>query len=64
MLSELHKLDLNFCKKQYYKIDFLHWIVVPRLSGGWQQTYSTKTRLAGCANAQSMYTQFSMVLVH
>jgi hypothetical protein len=27
---------------------------VPKLSRGWQHNYPTKTRLAGCANEQSM----------
>jgi hypothetical protein len=35
---------------------------VPQLSGGWQHNYSTKTRQAGCANEQSMYSLLSLIL--
>jgi hypothetical protein len=34
----------------------LRLIVVPQLSVGWQQNYSTKTRQAGGANEQSIYS--------
>jgi hypothetical protein len=34
MLSELHNLNLKLCSKQYNKIDLLHLIVAPQLSGG------------------------------
>jgi hypothetical protein len=33
-ISELNKLDVKLCSKQYYKIDLIHWIAVSRLSGG------------------------------
>jgi hypothetical protein len=46
--------------KQYYKIDFLHQIVAPQLSGGWQNNYSNKTRQAGIANQQSIDYLMSM----
>jgi hypothetical protein len=46
--SELHSLNLKLWSKQYNKIDLLHLIVVPQLSGGLQHNYSTKTRQAGC----------------
>ncbi len=42
ILSELHKLYLKFCGTEHYKIDILHWIVTPQLSGGQQHDYSTK----------------------
>jgi hypothetical protein len=54
-------LNLKLCSKQHNKIDLLHLIVVPQLSGGWQHKYSTKTLQAGCANEQSMYSLMSMV---
>jgi hypothetical protein len=34
--------------------------VAPKLSSGWQHNYSTKTRQAGRANEQSMYSLMSM----
>jgi len=49
-------LNLNLCGKQSNKFDLLHLIVVPQLGGGWQHNYSTKPRLAGSANEQSMYS--------
>ncbi len=56
MLSELHSLNLKLCSKQYNKKFVLHLIVAPQLGG-----FSTKTRQAGCANEQSMYSLMSMV---
>ncbi len=61
MLSELHSLNLKLCSKQYNKNFVLHLIVAPQLSGGWQHYYSTKTRQAGHANEQSMYSLMSIV---
>ncbi len=58
--SELNKLYLKLCCKNYYKINLLHQIVVPQVSGGWQHNYSTKTRQAGYANEQSIYSKLSM----
>ncbi len=60
-ISELHNLNLKLCSKQYNKSDLLQLIVVPQLSGGWQHNYSTKTRQAGHANEQSLYSLMSMV---
>jgi hypothetical protein len=51
---------LKLCSKKYYKIDLLHLIVTPQLSGGWQHNYATKTRQAGFANEQSIYSLMSM----
>jgi hypothetical protein len=42
----------------------LYLIVVPQQSSGWQHNYSTKTRLTGCANEQSMYSLMSMVFYY
>ncbi len=42
MLSELKKLDLKLSSNQYYKIDLLHWIVVPQLSGDGGMTTQPK----------------------
>ncbi len=53
-------MNLKLCSKQYNRIDILHWIVVPQLSGGWQHKYSIKTRQAGWANKQSMYSLTAM----
>jgi hypothetical protein len=36
MLLELHNLILNVLYKQYNKIEFWHWIVVPKLGCGLQ----------------------------
>jgi hypothetical protein len=60
MLSELHSLNLKLCSKQYNKKIVLHLIVAPQLGGGQQHNYSNKTRQAGCANEQSMYSLMSM----
>jgi hypothetical protein len=60
MLSENHNLNLKLCTKQYNKIDILHPIVVPQLSGSRQHNYPTKTRELGCANEQSTYSLMSM----
>jgi hypothetical protein len=54
-------LNLKLCSKLYNKIDLLHLIAMPQLSGGWQHNCSTKTRQAGCANEQSMYSLMSMI---
>jgi hypothetical protein len=61
MLSELHSLNLKLCSKQYNKKFVLHLIVAPQLCSGWQHNYSTKTRQAGWANEQSMYSLMSMI---
>jgi hypothetical protein len=53
MLSDLHSLNLKLCSKQYNKKFVLHLIVTPQL-------YLTKTRQAGWANEQSMYSLMSM----
>jgi hypothetical protein len=53
--TELHNLNLKLCIKQYNKIDLLHQIVAPQLSGCWGHNYSTRTRHAGCINEQSMF---------
>jgi len=37
-------------------MNILYLIVVPQLYGGWQHNYSTKTRMAGYANEQSIYS--------
>ncbi len=60
MLSENHNLNLKLRSKQYNKIDLLHPIVVPQLSGSRQHNYPTKTRELGRANEQSMYSLMSM----
>jgi hypothetical protein len=60
MLSELHSLNLKLCSKQYNKKFVLHLIVAPQLGGGRRHNYSTKTRQAGRANEQSMYSHMSM----
>ena len=56
MLSELHNLNLDLGNKQYNKIDLLHLIVVPQLSGDRQLNFSTKTVQSGCASEQSVYS--------
>jgi len=61
MLSELHSLNLKLCSKQYNKKFVLHLIVAPQLGGGRRHNYSTKTRQAGQANEQSMYSLVSRV---
>jgi hypothetical protein len=61
LLSELHNLNLKLCSKQYNKINTWHLIVVPQLSGGWQQNCSTKTRQVGYTNESSLvYSLMSM----
>jgi len=37
-------LNLKLCSKQNNKIDLLHLIEAPQLSGSWQYYCSTKTR--------------------
>ena len=63
MLSELPSLNFKLCNKQYNK-KILHLIVAPQLSGGRQHNYLTKTRQAGWANDQSMYSIMSMVQIN
>jgi hypothetical protein len=46
----------------FNKIDLLQLIVAPHLSGGWQHNYSTKTRQAGRANEQPIYSLMSMLM--
>ncbi len=41
-------------------VDLLHPNVVPNLRGGWQHNYSAKTKQAGCADEQSIYSRLSM----
>jgi len=60
MLSVLHSLNLKLCNKQYNKKFILHLFFAPQLSSGWWHNYSTKTRQAGRANEQSMYSLMSM----
>jgi len=60
MLSELHNLNIKLCSKQFNKKIVLHLIVASQLSSGWRHNYSTKIRLAGHANEQSMYCLMSM----
>ncbi len=64
MLSELHSLNLKLCSKQYDKKLVLHLIVASHLGGGRRHNYLTKTRQAGCANEQFMYSLMSMCLIH
>jgi hypothetical protein len=54
ILFELHNFNIKLCSGQYNKIDLLHLIVTPLLGGGWQYTFSTKTRQTSCANEQSI----------
>jgi hypothetical protein len=61
MLSDLHSLILKLCSKQYIKNFVLDLIVLPQLSSDWQHNYSTKTRQAGQANGQPVYSFMSMV---
>jgi hypothetical protein len=58
MLSDLHSFKLKFCSKEHNKNFLKYLIVAPQLSSGWQHNYSTKTRLAGRANEQSMYFSY------
>jgi hypothetical protein len=53
-------LNLKLWSKQYNKSLVLHLIVAPQLGGSRQHNYSTKTRQAGHANEQSMYSLMSM----
>ncbi len=53
ILDALWALQFEF--KVVQKI-VLHLIVVPQLSSGQHHNYSTKTRQAGRANEQSMYS--------
>jgi hypothetical protein len=61
MLSKLHSTNLKLGSKQYNIILLLHLIVAPQLSSGWRHNYSTKTRQAGSAVEQSMYSLMSMM---
>jgi hypothetical protein len=63
MLSELHSFNLKLCSKQYTEKFVLRLIVVPQLSSGCKHNYSTKTRQAGWANEQYMYSLMSMALL-
>jgi hypothetical protein len=54
-------LNLKLCSKQYNKNFVSRLIVAPQLSSIWQHNYSTKTRQAGRANEQSMYSLISMI---
>ncbi len=60
MLSEPHNLNSKLCSKQYNKNFVFHLIVAAQLGGGRQHNYSTKTRQAGWANEQYMYSLMSM----
>jgi hypothetical protein len=53
-------LNLKLCSKLYNKIDVLRQIVASQLSGALQHNNSTKTRQAGNANDQSMYSLIAM----
>jgi hypothetical protein len=64
MLSKLHSTNLKLGSKEYNIILLLHLIVAPQLSRGWRHNYSTKTRQAGPANEQSMYSLMSMMPSH
>jgi len=64
MFSELHSLNLKLCCKKYNKNFGLHLIVVPQLSSGWQNNYTTNTRQVGHANQQCKYSLMSMVLFY
>ncbi len=56
-------MSSKLCTKQYNKNFVLPLIVVPQLGGGQRHNYSTKTRQAGQANQQSMYSLMSMVYI-
>jgi len=58
MLLKLHSLNLKLCSKQYKNICFAPDCGA---TAGWQHNYSTKTRQAGWANEQSMYSLMSMI---
>jgi hypothetical protein len=64
MLSKLHSTNLKLGSKQYNIILHLHLIVSPQLSSGWRHNYSTKTRQAGSAVEQSMYSLMSLMPSH
>jgi hypothetical protein len=55
IVSELHNLNMKLGNEQYNKIDLLHPLVGPQLSGGWQHKCSTKTRQVSLAHEQSIY---------
>jgi hypothetical protein len=61
MLTELNSFHLKLCSKEFIKKFVLHLIVVPQLSSDERYNYSTKTRQAGQANEQSMYSLMSML---
>ncbi len=63
MLPELHSFNLKLYRKQYNKFFVLHLIVAPQQSSVWQLNYSTKTRQAGHADGQSMYSLMSMAYI-
>ncbi len=54
------QFEFILCSKQYNKNFVLHLIVALQLRSGWWHNYSTKTRQAGRANEQSMYSLMSM----
>ncbi len=59
--TAFHNLNLKLSIKQYYKNDLLNLILAPQLGGGWQQSYSTKTRQAGSANHRRRIEYLSML---
>ncbi len=61
MRSELSNLNLKLGSNQNNKIDFMHLIVAPQLSGDWQHNYSTKASQAGSTNDQSIYSFMHLV---
>jgi hypothetical protein len=60
ILDTLGASQFKFKVMWYNKIDLLHLIVAPKLSGGSQHYNSTKTWQAGLANVQSNYSLMSM----
>ncbi len=48
--SELHNLNLKLYSNQHFKIDLLHWIMVPQINGGLQLNYATQSSQADSAN--------------
>ncbi len=60
MLSELHNLNLKFCRKHYFDSNLLCQIVAAQLSGVWLHNGSTKIRQVCHASEQSFYSVLSM----
>ncbi len=56
-------MNLKLCSKQCNKIDLLHLIVAPQVSGDWRHKYSTQTRQAGCPNEQSMHVPLVLLVL-